>query len=144
MGLIFFITILVLGYFVGRYLENKHLKQLLIQEREVQHLAWRNTGLKEDFKDCSGTLVYGSVVIAQDAFKNFLAGLINIFGGRITSYESLLERARREAILRARQKAMQLGAKQLVNLRLETSTISINNQNSSGAVEVFCYATALI
>ncbi|MFT6733724.1 MAG: hypothetical protein ACJAS9_001914 [Polaribacter sp.] len=40
----------------------------------------------------------------MDYFKRFLAGLRNIFGGRVVTYESLVDRARREAILRMKEK----------------------------------------
>ena len=55
------------------------------------------------------TLIAGSVVISVDYFKRFLAGLRAIFGGRIKSYESLLDRARREALMRIKQKGRRAG-----------------------------------
>ncbi|MGQ0547496.1 MAG: YbjQ family protein, partial [Betaproteobacteria bacterium] len=50
-------------------------------------------------------LVAGSVVIADDYFKSLLAGLYSFFGGPVRSYESLLDRARREAVLRMKAEA---------------------------------------
>jgi uncharacterized protein YbjQ (UPF0145 family) len=47
--------------------------------------------------------VSGSVVVSVDYFKRFLAGLRTLVGGRVTSYETLLDRARREAILRCKE-----------------------------------------
>ena len=44
-------------------------------------------------------------MVSVDYFKRFLAGLRMIFGGRVSSYESLLDRARREALLRMRLQA---------------------------------------
>jgi uncharacterized protein YbjQ (UPF0145 family) len=87
-------------------------------------------------------LVDGSVVISVDYFKRFMANLKNIFGGRVTSYESLLDRARREAILRLKEKAHQQGSKMIINLKLETASISQGRGNTIGSVEVLAYATA--
>jgi uncharacterized protein YbjQ (UPF0145 family) len=81
-------------------------------------------------------------VISVDYFKRFLASLRNIFGGRISSYETLVDRARREAILR--MKASCPGATQIINVRLETSSLSKNTRKGSiGSIEVFAYGTAI-
>ena len=45
------------------------------------------------------------VVISLDHFKRFLAGLRALVGGRIRSYETLLDRARREALMRMKEAA---------------------------------------
>ena len=43
-------------------------------------------------------LVAGSVVISEDYFKRIVSSLQSLFGGRLRSYESLVDRARREAV----------------------------------------------
>jgi uncharacterized protein YbjQ (UPF0145 family) len=90
-------------------------------------------------------LVHGSAVISIDYFKRLLATLRNIVGGNVKSYESLVDRARREAILRMKEQALAKGARMIVNLRLETSTIgnSANRKGSIGSVEVIAYGTAV-
>ena len=60
-----------------------------------------------------------------DYFKRFLAGLRNIFGGTVRSYESLIDRARREAVLR--MKEMAGDASVIVNVRIETSNIGMKS-----------------
>ena len=85
-------------------------------------------------------LVNGSVVISIDYFKRIYAGVINFLGGDVTPYESLLDRARREAVLRLKQDA--LGADEIINLRLETSSINKTSKNI-GSVEVLASATAI-
>jgi uncharacterized protein YbjQ (UPF0145 family) len=81
---------------------------------------------------------------AQDYFKRFLASLRNIFGGRVQSYESLLDRARREAILRMKAEARALGADMVFNIKLETASIYKGKRNTIGAVEVLAYGTACV
>ena len=86
-------------------------------------------------------LVAGNVVIASDYFKTFLLGLINIFGGRVTPFESLLDRARREALLRMKKSAQAVNADFIFNVKYQTATIQ---QKGNGAIEVLAYGTALI
>ena len=86
-------------------------------------------------------LVTGSVVISVDYFKRILAGLRNSFGGPIASYETLVDRARREAILRMKESCP--NATQLINLRIETSSITKGAKQQIGSVEVLAYGTAI-
>jgi uncharacterized protein YbjQ (UPF0145 family) len=144
--LIYIVTFMAIAFFYGTYVEKKHLKSLRNRERELSVIPWRSTGKKEVFpRDSKAELLSGHVVIAQDAFKSSIAGLINIFGGRVTVYESLLDRGRREAICRLREQAKALGCREVVNVRLETSTLGVNNsQAAAGSIEVLAYGTGVI
>jgi uncharacterized protein YbjQ (UPF0145 family) len=140
--LILFVVLIFLGYFFGSRAEKKHLAS--IREREVTYQNLPTIMLKKPLnpQDISKyKLVNGSVVISIDYFKKFVASLVNLFGGSISSYESLVDRARREAILR--MKADAGDASEIINLRIETSSISKNAQQSVGAVEVIAYGTAI-
>ena len=68
----------------------------------------KSVGIPEH-KIRSARLVSGSAVISVDYFKRILFSLRNIFGGNVKSYESLLERARREALLRMKELARERG-----------------------------------
>ena len=81
------------------------------------------------------------MVIASDYFKRFLAGLINLFGGRLTPFESMLDRARREAVLRMKDKAIELNAAYVFNIKFETTRIGAG---SASAMEMVAYGTAMI
>jgi len=63
---------------------------------------------------------------------------INLFGGRGTPYESLIDRGRREALLRMKSAAMQSDARYIFNVKYETSRLS-----GTAAIEVLAYGTAL-
>ena len=86
-------------------------------------------------------MVYGSAVISIDYFKRFLGGLRNIFGGELSSFETVLDRARREAILRMKEMAGNAGI--IINTRVETSTIGTTSKKGIGCSEVLAYGTAL-
>jgi uncharacterized protein YbjQ (UPF0145 family) len=91
----------------------------------------------------SQALVTGSVVVSEDYFKRVVSGLQSLFGGRLRAYESLLDRARREAVLRMKQEARDKGAKMIINVKFQTFSIPGRNPKSFGAIEVMAYGTAL-
>ncbi len=142
--LIIFVVLLSLGYLFGSWNEKKHFKS--IREREAQYRTLPAISLKrvpEKFSGADSTLVDGNVVVAIDYFKNVSAGLRNFFGGRVSAYETLVDRARREATLRMKQQADAWGADTICNVRIETSSISKGAKGQVGAVEVYAYGTAL-
>ena len=145
MNLIILIIFLTIAFFYGRHIEEKHLKDLRVRENSMKHLPWSSMGKKKVYIEATESeLLFGSVVIAQDKFKSFVAAFINILGGRVTVYESLLDRGRREAICRLKEKALSHKFDEIVNVRLQTSTIGINkSKNAGGVIEVIAYGTGL-
>jgi uncharacterized protein YbjQ (UPF0145 family) len=144
MEFITFIVLMLLGYGFGTWAERRHYKS--IEEREIKYKNLPTIGLKHPLPQkgsvVQAKLAAGNVVISVDYFKRFLASLRNIFGGRVSSYETLVDRARREAILR--MKASCPDATQIINVRLETSSLSKNTKKGSiGSIEVFAYGTAI-
>jgi uncharacterized protein YbjQ (UPF0145 family) len=144
--LIIFLFLSGLGYTAGSIAERRHYRS--IHQREAEMVRLPAVTLKNPYPEEAlrgGVMVMGSVVVSIDYFKRLLAILRNIFGGRVTSYETLVDRARREAVLRLKEAAQQKGCDMVVNLRLETSTIgqSANSRNSVGCVEVLAYGTAI-
>jgi len=141
-----FVLMIASGYGFGRLIEQRHLKSIRLRERASKRLPILNRkSLAEDVSYAEAQLFAGSVVVSIDYFKRISAALRGIVGGRVHAYESLLDRGRREAILRMKEQAMKWGAKEIVNLRLETSTIggSANQERGLGSVEVVAYATGL-
>lgn len=143
--LVVLVVLLALGYFFGRYSEKRHYKSIFKREAELKDIVTIASKIPPmSVNPDASVLVTGSVVISVDYFKRFLAGLRSLIGGRIISYESLLDRARREAILRMKQQARSLGADKVFNIKLETSSISKNARGGIGSIEVLAYGTALI
>jgi uncharacterized protein YbjQ (UPF0145 family) len=144
--LLFPIVVLALAYGIGNAIEKRHLTNLRARENASRRFLTVNfTYVPTDRKVVDTTLVTGSVVVSVDYFKRFLAGLRMIFGGRITSYEPLLDRGRREAIMRMKEDAFHRGFHAVTNVRLETSAIARSTGDSKGtaAVEILAYGTAL-
>ena len=143
--LIFLIILLGVGYTVGTIAEKRHYKS--IEKRENKFLKLPVVTMKDAFDKNSPILrtrlVQGSAVISIDYFKRMLAALRNIVGGKVKSYETLVDRARREATLR--MKKMAWDADIILNLRIETSAIgnSANRRKAIGSIEAIAYGTAI-
>jgi len=140
-----FASLLVVGYISGSIAEKRHYKSIKKREKAYLHVpvVTGKSFLEKDIEIQSSKLVAGSVVVSIDYFKRILAGFRNLIGGRVKSYETLLDRGRREAILR--MKAQAGNADIILNLRIETSSISksANRKKSVGSIEVYAYGTAV-
>ena len=144
-NIIILLIILAVTYCTGRMIEKKHFKE--IQQREIALIkkpiisfGAKKWSTKRPIKDMR--LVSGEVVIAGDYFKTFVADIKNFFGGRLTTFESIMDRARREALLRMREKAR--GANIIVNTRIET--VMLNNiavKADTVKCAVIAYGTAV-
>lgn len=142
-NIVIFLILLACGFFFGRYAENKHYKSINKREEELVNLPTtsRKKLLQKDRQVKEARLVNGGVVISIDYFKGVLAGLRQFFGGNVSAYETLLDRARREATLRLKESC--LDADEIINLRIETSSISKSTKGGVGTVEALAYATAI-
>ena len=141
--LYFLISLIITGYIFGQIHERRHYASL--KRREEKTVAMVMTSSKRPLGELGPVtevrLVQGGVVISVDYFKRIVTSLRNFFGGNIRGYETLVDRARREAILRLKESCPD--ATQIVNLRLETSSIYKGRRNKIGSIEVLAYATAI-
>jgi uncharacterized protein YbjQ (UPF0145 family) len=147
LDLFIFLLLMAVGYTCGTIAEKRHYKSIIRREKELIKLMLVNAeGCFADDAVNNAFLVSGSMVVSNDYFKRLLAILRNFFGGRVKAYETLIDRARREAILRMKEEAKAKGAHMIVNLRLETATIgrSANKKNSVGSIEALAYGTAVV
>ena len=137
------LALIAIGYVIGQTLERNHYRS--IEERERGLVKLPTTSSKKPMGELSSNaevrLVTGSAVISVDYFKRLIAGLRNFFGGNIRAYETLVDRARREAILRLKESCPD--ASEIINLRIETSSIYKGRAKQVGSVEVLAYATAI-
>lgn len=135
-----FLVLLVVGYGFGSLAERRHYKAIQSQEVELNAIPAIASRYPPVDKVYQQQLVVGSVVIASDYFKSFLAGLVNFFGGAVVSYEALLDRGRREALLRVKKQAKAIGAEYVFNIKYETTSVGSGRLAS---IEVLAYGTAL-
>ncbi len=140
-GLVVFVALLVVGYGVGSFNERRHYASIRRREEETRGLMI--FAVRDMPGAVEGWLVAGNTVVSIDYFKRFLAGLRRLVGGNIGAYESLVERGRREAILRMKDEARARGATHIINVKLQTSRVFYNDRGGTGSVEVLAYGTAV-
>ena len=140
------LLILIVAYFVGNFIEKKHFRQIIRREKALHGFPVTTMQtLPSDWQVGRAEMVTGSVVVSLDYFKRIIAGLRGLVGGRIKTYEPLLERARREAILRMIERAKKDGYDAVINVRLETSRLANASGNGQGiaGVEMLAFGTAI-
>lgn len=140
-----FLVLLLLGFVFGRLAEKRHYRRIRAREDAYRGLiVVPGRVLPSQYVRHQSQLVRGNVVISVDYFKVVVAGLRNLVGGRVATFESLLDRGRREAILRMQAQARECGADAVYNMKFETSRVSGNAGQAVGSIEVLAYGTALI
>lgn len=134
--------LVLLAMITGSILERRHFESIRQRELELARIPLL-TGKEypSDRTVAQVQLVQGAAVISVDYFKRLLAGLRMVFGGELKSYGSLLDRARRESLLR--MKAQCPNADLIINVRVETSSISKGARKAIGSTEMVSYGTAI-
>ncbi len=138
------LCLLAIGFFAGSYFEGRHFKRL--QRREATHQGF----IVSQIKSFPGAIASGQppqaffaeAVISSDYLKTFLSNIRKFFGGEMKSYHSLLERARREALMRIIEQASAAGYDTACNLRYETADIGGATNPRRGVVTVAVIASA--
>ncbi len=142
------ILLLVVGYALGGWIENRHFQDIRRREAVLRPAIPTMTfeTLPTGWMAEKSGLVSGSVVISLDYFKRFLASLRALVGGRIKSYEPLLDRARREAQLRMLESARDQGFDAVINVRLETSRLASSRGKGEGTAgrEILAFGTGIV
>lgn len=124
------------GWYFDTKAERRHLASLDKEEAALGQIYVSSERFFVDEHSYEPMLVVGSVVIAQDRFKLVVASFLSLFGKNLTTYESLLERARREALVRAKRQADDHRCQAIYGLRFEMTEIE-------GGVEMLAYGTAV-
>ncbi len=123
----------------GRMQERKHEHSLARREKALAHVVVVDVA-RLPGPACRGELVIGHVVLGCDYGKQILARVRDVFGGEIRSFRRVLDRGRREAILRMQEEADAVGSNLVVNVRFTTAMMG----SRLLAAEVICYGTAVV
>ena len=140
------LALIVAAYFIGYALERRHFASIKAREKALSGFPVLTfETVPPDWRIASATLMTGSTVVSVDYFKRIIAGLRGLVGGRIKTYEPLLDRARREALLRMIETAKAQGYDAIVNARLETSRLASATRRGKGiaGVEMLAFGTAV-
>jgi uncharacterized protein YbjQ (UPF0145 family) len=83
-------------------------------------------------------LVRGITVRSRSLLGNIAGGFQTLFGGKISIYAELCERAREEAYQLLIQHANERGANAIINMRYDANDVM------TGVTEVLAYGTAVV
>jgi len=83
-------------------------------------------------------VVRGIIVRSRSIIGNIGAGFQSLFGGNITLYTQLCEKAREDAYKMMVKHAEEMGANAIIGVRYDATEIA------SGITEVLCYGTAVV
>ena len=82
-------------------------------------------------------MVSGSTIKTKNVGKDIGAGIKSLVGGKLGSYEKLMEEARVEAIDKMVAQAEAMGANAIVGVRFESTEVM------QGAAEILVFGTAV-
>ena len=83
-------------------------------------------------------VVRGIIVRSRSLIGNIGAGIQSLFGGNITLYTELCERARKDSYEEMKKQGEALGANAIIGMRYDATEIV------GGITEVICYGTAVV
>ena len=147
------LTIIVfptLSWAIGKWYQNRLMSALLENEKQEGKMLQSDKHLSTSSSMTSmtaesSTLLHVSICVGPSWGQIFFMWFKSLFGGRLHSYDVVLDYGRREVLLRLNQQAKALGCSSIVNIRIETSTVSFakNNNNKTSSVEFLAFATGL-
>ena len=89
-------------------------------------------------------LVYSSIVYAPSHWMLLIVWFNNLIGGRINILQKVIAAARSEAKQLLRERAMEEGWDEVLNVRIDTAEMTpASAKNGPRAVEIFAYGTGV-
>jgi uncharacterized protein YbjQ (UPF0145 family) len=85
-------------------------------------------------------VVTGEAIIGANVFRDLLASVRDIVGGRSATYERALAEAREVALAEMQQRAQELGGNAVIGVDLDYEVLGQNN----GMLMVSCSGTAVV
>jgi uncharacterized protein YbjQ (UPF0145 family) len=149
--ILFSLLLPFLSWAIGRWYQDRLMSALQLNEKQQgnmlqsdRHLSTQSLMTAMTAK--SSTLLHVSICVGPSVGQIFFMWFKSVFGGRLHSYDVVLDYGRREALLRLNQQAKSLGCSSIVNIRIETSTVSFakNSKNSRSSVEFLAFATGIV
>ena len=118
--------------------------ELFIKSMDHDMLSTQQTPQRiENIKD-SG-LIMANVTMGASWAQVFFAGFKSLIGGKIDSCKKVLTHGRNEALQRLREQAIAQGWSEVINVRIETSSImaNVDKGKQGGFFEVIAYGTGI-
>jgi uncharacterized protein YbjQ (UPF0145 family) len=138
------VMLLLFAWGVGTWMAARHEADLAERGTAVAHILVHDRGLLEDAVAGPNppVMVTGEVTLGVDHFRGFLGQWKNLFGGQIRSYQMVLDRARREALMRLLEQTHSFGYNAVANVRIDFVDISGSALTRRKAADVSVLASA--
>lgn len=134
------ISVAVVGWMIAAWFERRHLKSMSRREISLSKIRINTSKRAPDCEPEGCTLLIGSVVVAHDYFRTLFIFIRRLIGGNIRPYERLVQRGRREALIRLKEEAELRAIDKVINVRFTTTAISGRFLH---AVEMVAYGTGI-
>lgn len=120
------LVMLAFAWSMGVWITRRHETDLAQRELAVAHIYVHNTGRLQDavLGPHPPVMVTSEVTLGVDHFRGFLGQWKSLFGGQVRSYQMVLDRARREVVMRMLEQTHALGYNALANVRIDFADIS--------------------
>ncbi len=139
-----------LSWAIGRWYQDRLHGALLENEKKegstLQDENYLSTSSQMDSMSAqSSTLLHVSICVGPSIGQMFFMWIKGLFGGRLHSYDVVLDYGRREVLLRLKRQAHELGCSSIQNIRIETSMVQFakNNKSKQASVEFLAFATGI-
>jgi len=134
------ITVGVGGWLLATWFERRHFKSMRERELPLQNISVSTSKRVSSCEPEGVTLLIGSVVVAHDYFRTLVIFIRKVVGGNVRPYERLVQRGRREALIRLKEEADLRGIDKVINVRFTTNSVS---GRFLQAVEMVAYGTGV-
>jgi uncharacterized protein YbjQ (UPF0145 family) len=151
--ILFSLLLPFLSWAIGRWYQDRIMSTLEEEEKVIvnahgfENKASVTTSNKMSQVGAEySTLLHISLCVGPSTGQIFFMWIKSIFGGRLHSYDVVLDYGRREAMLRLRKQAAERGCTSMINIRIETSVISFaksDRQSNRASVEFLAFATGI-
>ena len=130
----------VIGWLIAAWFERRHLRSMDAREMPLSEISINTSKQAHGCEPEGCTLLIGSVVVAHDYFRTLIIFIRRLIGGNIRPYERLVQRGRREALIRLKEEAELRAIDKVINVRFTTTAISGRFLH---AVEMMAYGTGI-
>lgn len=143
---LFPLALLLFSWLVGNWYQKRLLEDTLAREKAMARDPVSNLRTAPSTRPVvQANLIMANIVAAPSHWQLLLAKWKSVIGGNIRSLDRPLDWARREVQQRLRDIATKDGWDDVINLRMETSTITAaaNGNAKNASIEVVAYGTAV-
>lgn len=146
-GILFTVGPLLFSWLVGNWHQKRLVTELLAREMAMSRdpLTTLSTPVG-DRSIVASDLVFANIVTAPSIWQLMLAGWKTLFGGRLNNIDKMVGWGRAEVMHRLREAAVASGWDDVINVRIETSTLtqaSSSNKKRRASVELVAYGTGV-